>query len=145
MEFFESPTIKVLGAALDISSARHTAISRNVANANTPGYKAVDIDFSETLKRSMAGAGAPRSVGVKATRPGHFGSRSHAATGAAGLSPVAVSSDPNGVSMRADGNSVDIDLEMAKMAENVILYNTVSHILASKFGMLRYVISEGRR
>ncbi len=97
----------------------------------------------------MAGAGAPCSVGgVRATRPGgHFGSRSHAATGAAGgLSPVAVSSDPNGgVSMRADGNSVDIDLEMAKMAENVILYNTVSHILASKFGMLRYVISEGRR
>lgn len=141
MKILESPTMRVLGAALDISSARHMAISRNVANANTPGYKAADVDFGETLRQSMTSLGTSCSVGVKATRRGHFGSASQA-----GQSwPVVMSSDPAGLSMRVDGNSVDIDLEMAKIAENVILYNTVSHILASKFGMLRYVISEGRR
>lgn len=141
MRILESRTMEVLGAALDISSARHEAISRNVANANTPGYKANDVDFSETLRQSMSLSGTSGSVGFKATRPGHFGSGSQAGQSRA----VVMSRDPAGLSMRVDGSSVDIDLEMAKMAENVILYNTVSHILASKFGMLRYVISEGRR
>jgi flagellar basal-body rod protein FlgB len=141
MRILESRTMKVLGAALDISSARHEAISRNVANANTPGYKANDVDFSETLRQSMSLSGTSGSAGFKATRPGHFGSGSQAGQSMA----VVMSRDPAGLSMRVDGSSVDIDLEMAKMAENVILYNTVSHILASKFGMLRYVISEGRR
>lgn len=141
MKILESPTMRILGAALDMSSARHTAISRNVANANTPGYKASDVDFSETLGKSMAFLDESGSVGFKATRPGHFDSSSQAGQSL----PVAMLRDPAGLSMRADGSSVDIDLEMAKMAENVILYNTVSHILASKFGMLRYAISEGRR
>ncbi len=141
MKILESPTMKMLGTALDVSSARHTAISRNVANANTPGYKAIDVDFGETLRRSIASLSTAGSLGVKATRRGHF--QPHASGGQS--SPPVMSSDPAGVSMRVDGNSVDMDLEMAKMAENVILYNTASHILASKFGMLRYVISEGRR
>jgi len=62
----------------------------------------------------------------------------------AGQSPIVQTVD-EGASMKVDGNSVDIDLEMAKTAENATMYNAFAQLVSSKFSLLKYVISEGRR
>jgi flagellar basal-body rod protein FlgB len=144
LKILDDRTMRTLEIALDVASARHQVIAGNVANVNTPGFKAADVDFVSSLEQAMAGRGDPtghRGLTSRATRAGHFAISGPAT---AGQSPIVRTMD-EGVSMKVDGNSVDIDLEMAKMAENATMYNTFAQLVSNKFSILKYVISEGRR
>ncbi|MEA4883641.1 MAG: flagellar basal body rod protein FlgB [Clostridia bacterium] len=138
MGIFDSRTMRVLESALDLSSARHAIIVNNIANVNTPGYKAADIDFQSAFAQALAGH-AP--IEGRLTRPGHIPIRS----GSGDPGEVATTHDAEGVTMRRDGNSVDIDVEMARLAENATMYSTLSQLVSTKFSMMKYVINEGRR
>ncbi len=138
MKIFDDHTMRTLETALDIAAARHQVIANNVANENTPGFKAADVDFVSSLEQAMAGRG--ELIG-RTTRRGHLPIPGPASTGA----PLIVQTEDEGVSMRVDGNSVDIDREMAKTAENAAMYNTFAQLVWNKFSILKYVISEGRR
>lgn len=143
MKILDDRTMRTLELALDVASARHQVIANNVANVNTPGFKAADVDFVGSLEQAMAGraeSAGPNLTG-RATRRGHIAISGPAS---AGRSPIVQTVD-EGASMKVDGNSVDIDLEMAKMAENTMMYNTFAQLVSNKFGLLKYVISEGRR
>jgi len=143
LKILDDRTMRTLETALDVASARHQVIANNVANVNTPGFKAADVDFVSSLEQAMAGRAesADRRLTGRTTRAGHFAISGAASTG---RSPI-VQTEDEGASMKVDGNSVDIDLEMAKMAENATMYNTFAQLVSSKFSLLKYVISEGRR
>lgn len=145
MNLLNSATLKALAAGLDTAAARHAVIANNIANQNTPGYKAEDIDFSETMRQVLRESNAP-ALQARSTRLGHMQF--------AGASPMPASAaaDDAGTAgegatrtMRTDGNSVDVDLEMAKMAENSLLYDAMAQLAQSNFSILKHVISEGRR
>lgn len=139
LKIFDTSTMRTLGAALDVASARHMVISNNVTNVNTPGYKAADIDFESAMDQALGGQVGSGSFSTRVTRPRHIQARTRAAS----ASPIATCDDS--VSMRVDGNSVDMDIEMARMAENSLMYNTAAQLIQNKFSLLKYVISEGRR
>lgn len=124
-------TYGLLKSALNASQLRQEAISNNIANVNTPNYKANRVVFEEKLQRAVGGT----SVNLKATHANHFGTSKQEIE-------AKVVKDQN-TSMRNDGNNVDIDMEMSNLAANQILYNTLVQQIDGKISTLRYVIREG--
>ncbi|MBI2307815.1 MAG: flagellar basal body rod protein FlgB [Rhodocyclales bacterium] len=98
--------------ALSLRAHRQQILSANIANADTPNYKARDIDFAAALKNAVAG----RSGGVELART------------AAGHLPASVDAGPAALLYRkntqsaVDGNTVDMDVERSQFAENAIQY-----------------------
>ena len=105
----------------------------NVANADTPGYKAMRVEFEQALRDAL---GAGGSLPMAATSPRHV-----ARTATDPVNP-GIYQDTNYVES-LDGNTVDRADEMAKMAENQILYDSSVEMLRKKLGMLKYAITEG--
>ncbi len=101
--------------ALGVRAYRQQLIASNIANADTPGYQAVDIDFKEALNLALSGSGmAPLSLA--ATAPGHL-----AGSNVSTLPPFPLKyHTPSQAS--ADGNTVEMDVERAKFAENAVMY-----------------------
>lgn len=128
---------KVLEKALDATWLRNEAISQNVANVDTPGYKRKTVKFEEYLSDAMDGSSFK---GLKTDKR-------HISIGADSIDKVEINltEDYSNTSMRIDGNNVDIDSEMASMAKNSIQYNVLAQRLAGKFKSIKSVISEGRR
>lgn len=126
-------TIGLLSKTLDITAKRHSVISSNIANAETPGYKTQDISFGDELKKALGNDGAE----MRKTNARHLSGD----TGSM-MTPHPVDADGN---LRNDDNNVSMDEEMSKMAQNTIQYNTAAQIVARKFATLKYAISEGRR
>lgn len=124
-------TYGLLKSALNASQLRQKTISNNIANVNTPNYKANRVVFEEKLQRAIDGT----SVNLKATHVNHFGTSEQT------VEPKVVKDQST--SMRNDGNNVDIDVEMSNVAANQILYNTLVQQIDGKISTLRYIISEG--
>ena len=108
-------------------SRRHAAIAANVANADTPGYRAVDVSFGSRLEKAR--------LDLRTTHPGHRNGGT--GNGSSGRDQVVFS----GGLARRDGNDVDIDREMSKLARNQIEYQFLARRLSSKFGKLREAIT----
>jgi flagellar basal-body rod protein FlgB len=127
------PTIQALNQNLNLRLQQQNVISGNIANADTPGYKAKAVSFEAAMRDAMdTGDG----IKLETSDPEHFGSKGPEAVQAD------VYDDPNGVEA-LDGNTVDRSAEMAKMKENQILYNASIETLRKKLGMLEYGITEG--
>ena len=105
------------GQALQLRSERQRLIASNIANADTPGYIARDMDFAKTLK---AATGAlPAASAIATSHAGHIGA------GAAGLSGGTVQAEllyATPAQTNLDRNSVDMDRERASFADNAIKY-----------------------
>jgi len=127
-----------LQKALDASWQNNKAIIGNIANADTPGYKKQNTDFGTALakavgKGNLDGATPnPNHIPISGQSAGN--SSSSAATG---------SYTDTSSSMRLDGNNVDIEDEMAKLAKNNILYSALTQKIAGEFSKLRQAISGG--
>ncbi|MCF8084794.1 MAG: flagellar basal body rod protein FlgB [Deltaproteobacteria bacterium] len=125
----------VLEKALDLRSMKHNLIVSNIANKDTPGYKAFDLMVEDELNKFMD-KGQP--VKLQKTDEGHLsGNAAHRETGRS------VRDKGSKFSLRTDGNSVDIDQEMAKLSKNNLLYNAMSQIISRKFQGLKDVIKGG--
>ncbi len=107
--------------ALLVRSRRNELLASNIANADTPGYKARDIDFRAALQ------GAGREIGLTRTQPGHLSLENDSGIDGAEL----LYRVPNQPSL--DGNTVDPDLERAAFAENALRYNASLTFLDRKF------------
>ena len=102
------------GKALALRAERQRLLASNIANADTPGYQARDIDFKSAL--AGAGAAAGGAMPLAASAKGHMGGTAATATpGAAAV--YALPSQPS-----ADGNTVDMDRERASFADNAIRF-----------------------
>ena len=117
--------------ALGLRAERQQVLATNIANADTPGYLARDIDFSATLAKATAGNVAPGPLALNTTQAGH-----QAASGA-GLSLgvdllYRVPTQPS-----LDGNTVDMDVERVNFADNSLHYEASLELLTGKIQGLR--------
>ena len=126
----------VIQKGLSASWTRNAVIRHNIANIETPGFKASYVDFESQFRRAMEGSGF---VGTQ-THPGHrpIGS----GTSLDNFKPMIRQS--RDLSMRADGNNVDIESENVRMVQNTIFYNTLMEKMNGEIRRLRMAISEGR-
>jgi flagellar basal-body rod protein FlgB len=143
---FNDPTQRTLRTSLSGLQQRQQAIANNIANVDTPNYKAKGVAFEEALQAELAGPAKspPRlaRLGLDATDARHIPVKP-VVRGAVDARPVTFET-PDGT-LRNDGNTVDVDREMSKLAETTILYNAMGQMTASKLGLLRTAINEGRR
>ena len=100
--------------ALNLRAARQELIASNIANADTPNFKAKDINFASALKGALSGS--PAKLPMAATENSHLsGDSGKAVMGA----PVQYR---NVLQPSADGNTVDMDVERAQFADNALRY-----------------------
>ena len=99
--------------ALKLRSFRQQLLASNIANADTPNYKAVDIDFGSELKRIMAGN--PGGVQPNTTHARHMAGNNANPFGA----QVRYRTEVQG---NIDGNTVNMDVERAQFTENALRY-----------------------
>ena len=104
MELFDTVHV-ALERAIQGSALRHQALAENVANVNTPGYRRQDVDFHSALLAAMPGG-----------------------PGALGAVPFSAQVD-SAAPVRQDGNSVDIDVENANLAQNALEYEALAQVL----------------
>ena len=130
-------TFSTLERVLDLRSIKHNLIVSNIANVDTPNFKAFDLIVEEELEKVL---NVKNGGDSERTQKGHLPFRKLNAENGR-LKAVA---EPQ-LSLRGDGNSVDIDTMMAKLAENNLMYNALTQVLSKKFNGLKYVIQEGRR
>ena len=102
-------------AALGLRARRQEVLAGNIANADTPNYKARDFDFSSALKEAVAGR-MPNDLSMKLTSQRHIAGT---AVGD-GLPSSLMYRVP--VQMNADGNTVEMDTERSQFSENAIRY-----------------------
>lgn len=100
-------------SALNLQAHRQQLLASNIANADTPNYKARDIDFREALKGSVAGRLGP--LALSATRSGHLGAN-------VGHPLDAFTRYRTESQSSVDGNTVNMDTERAAFAENAVHY-----------------------
>ena len=127
------PVIGALNTSMNLRLMNQNVIASNIANADTPGYKAKAMEFESALREAL-GTG-------DGIRPETVDGRHIARQAEDPVGPV-VYDEPNGIES-LDGNTVDRSAEMAKMAENQLVYDASVELLKKKLGMLKYAIGEG--
>ena len=110
MDIFD-PTQLDLTAAIRGANLRQTALAQNIANANVPGYRRKDVDFHSALQQAMGDGQNADAL------------------------QFSVQEDPS-APMRADGNSVDMDAESAKLAENGLEYESLVSAARARIDIL---------
>ncbi len=123
-------------ASMDLRTKKAEVLNANIANAETPGFRAFGYNFEEQLQ---AVAGDDEPFAMKASNPKHF---RNAHTEADGTIYPDVFIRPT-ESVGEDGNTVDVDKEMADLAQNQIMFNTTVELLNRKVGILKYAIASG--
>jgi flagellar basal-body rod protein FlgB len=120
MELFDS-TQQLLMGALHGAAARQSALSQNIANANTPGYQRVDVDFHSQLQQA-----AEQMANTDGSDP-------------SAVSPADLTFAPQAQSgqMQVDGNTVDIDTENANLAQNGLEYEALVSVMNARNGILQ--------
>lgn len=102
--------------ALSLRSTRQSVLASNIANADTPNYKARDIDFSSALQSALdVNKGGP----LKTTAPKHYELPPHGAGTLANGTPLQYRGIVQGA---VDGNTVDMDVERNQFADNALRY-----------------------
>ena len=129
-------TTQALASSLNFRQMRQKVISSNIANAETPGYKAKRLDFEDALSRALDVDG---HLSMKAEHMQHFDVGSG---GFDNLKPQ-IYKDPNGIASE-NGNTVDRDAELAKVAENKVLYDASVQLLNKKLGLKKYILNSER-
>ncbi len=113
--------------ALVLRAERQRLIASNIANADTPGYQARDMDFAAALREATSGAGAgamPASAGLATTQDGHL-----AAAGGARATSQLLYASPSQTNL--DRNTVDMDRERAAFADNSVKYEATLRFINS--------------
>ena len=106
-----------LERAIEGAGKRHEALAANIANANTPGYQRVDVDFHSALQAAI-----------------DSGDDSRTAVEHLSFSPA---KDASAGATRADGSTVDIDSESAKLAANALEQQAAVQVAHARIGILK--------
>lgn len=101
--------------ALRTREQRQQVLASNIANADTPNYKARDLDFGATLQGALAGSRNTGGLAVATTESGHI-------AGKPGLNADASLLYRTPAQGSVDGNTVDMDAERAAFADNAVHY-----------------------
>lgn len=127
--------INLAEKALDGTWLRHEAISNNLANVNTPGYKREDVDFEQVLSDFLSN----NKIKMYHTNEKHF------PVGGETLETLEPTIERESqISYRKDGNSVNIDTEMSELAKNQLRYNAITTQLNGQISRIKMAIQDGR-
>ena len=128
---FSDNAIRSAKLALDGLSMKQGVISNNIANVDTPGYRAQEVDFDNVMKRALNNSGEScpgrkpiQIIWASPTEKPYSEFKTH-----------------QEVSSRADGNNVDIDTELMEMSLTGIQYQAVSQELSKKLSLLKTIAS----
>ena len=124
----------VHAAALKLRSQRTEVLAANLANADTPGYRARDIDFKSALAAASGSQGGSASI---SRRPAPVTSVLRTANG----TPAPELKYRMPLAPALDGNTVDAQLEQAAFAENTVRYQATLSFLSAKFRALMTAIT----
>ena len=114
-----------LTRGLEFTSRRHEVLTKNIANLETPGYRAQDVAFDDYLN-AMRPAAVDASIPGPATAPGE---------------PEAQLVYATDGPARDDGNDVNLDRQMARLAENTLFNQTLVNLLTARFNAMKQAIS----
>lgn len=124
MSLIDSGLLNFIESQLTVATRRQEALSANIANADTPGYRARDVRFNEQMQMLSASGTSAAHIS-----PGGADSR---------FQMIDVDTE-----VKPNGNSVDLDRELTEVTKNGLEFITLMQFLQNKLRMLRYSISEG--
>jgi flagellar basal-body rod protein FlgB len=130
---------RALEKALDGLSLRSQAISHNVANVDTPNFKRSEVHFEQDLQAALRRPAG--GVAMAITNGRHLGTAAPATVDAVTARAVPLAN----TTLRNDGNNVDMDREMARLAETQLGFQAAAQLMNTKFHHLRQAIWEGRK
>ena len=111
---FSKTNLPLINKSLDASMLRSRVIANNIANVNTPGFRRVEVKFEDELRKALDGA---RLKGKRTDEK-------HLKAGRSNIRDVnATAYNPYDPTLPSGVNNVDIDMEMAKLAETQIMFN----------------------
>ncbi len=103
-----------LAEAIQYAEQNHRTSGQNLANLNTPGYRALEIPFDQLLSRINGESASGEEYAIHETE---------------------------GLEVRSDGNNIDLDRELAMLKKNALAYQTLTQLLGSKMGILKQAIN----
>ncbi|MDR2443196.1 MAG: flagellar basal body rod protein FlgB [Deltaproteobacteria bacterium] len=128
----------IMGGSLGLRLARHDFSSNNLANMETPGFRAKHLDFEKVLATNLPGS--LNELSVRQTNAKHIPSQDPVK--AFSRAARAINRSPYGWDEN-DDDILDIDKEMTLLTKNQLIYNTTVQMLAKEFDNLKYAIGEG--
>lgn len=127
----DAAIMAALGRQMTRAVQKQAVAAGNLANLDTPGYRAKEAKFADALDAAIA------PVQMTATNSRHFGI-------AAGPGATTEVRDAEGLAARRDGNNVQLDRELLAIGRASGEFGTAQTALAAKFRLVRYAINEGR-
>ena len=128
-------TISLLEKSLDLRSLNQRVLASNIANLDTPNYKAVELEVAEEMNRKKESI---PGLSLVRTHVNHLPIK-HQAMNSIKLKTAKA---PD-FSLRGDGNTVDIDRTMGRLAKNSLLFNAATQLITSKFKGLKNAMKGG--
>ena len=144
MDFNKIPLFQMVTNKMDWLGQRQRVLARNIANANTPGYKPQDIkrpDFAEAVRRTATSATAAveRPIGLKVTNVAHMPAIP-APEDDLGKFDV---DHPDGPK-RPNGNTVVMESELSKVSKTAMDYELMTSVYRKYVGMFKTALGRGR-
>jgi flagellar basal-body rod protein FlgB len=130
-------SLDLAAKAMNLRAQRHALLVSNLANADTPGYKAFDLMVEDSMRQQSE---SKSNLSMKRTQPGHLPS---AKANESTVRPAIVRL-PEQDNLRGDGNTVDMDREMSNLSSNQLLYRATSQIVTKDLQLLKNVITGGK-
>jgi flagellar basal-body rod protein FlgB len=124
VSIIDQGTTSLLGLAIDAAVMRQQALAQNIANVNTPGYRRLSVNFEQRVAALADGAAgaAPRAADL------------------ASLRPYVEVAGPG-----AKDGGVELDTEVAAMAENTLRHQVLLKALSKHLGLIAIAVNEGKR
>jgi len=130
-------TLRALSTSAKMREIKQNVLSANVANVETPGYKAKKVDFEDALKRAIA---------LEENGSAVVGGDNHILSPDGAISHIKADIYDNPeIDVSNDGNTVDLEKEMAAMVENNLMYRAATQLITKKLAALKYAASDGGR
>ena len=155
--------------ALDVRAYRQELLSSNIANADTPGYRARDVDFASSLAGALKKAGAPGTsatarvagtsnaaplamaqpagvtsgMAMNATEPGHMAGEARLVATGGSTQDYGQLKYRNPTQPALDGNTVDLDAERVQFADNSLHYESGMTVLTQQIKTMLAAITSG--
>lgn len=128
--------MEVLTKAIGLRAQRHQVLASNIANADTPNFKARDFDFRDAMQHALAGRPLAGGLDLARTSAGHL-------DGAAGSAAVHLQFRRD-VQSAVDGNTVDMDVERGQIAENAMHYDILTRLITDRLQGMRAALTSNQ-
>lgn len=128
-----SQEVSVLSQAINLRSQRHAVLASNIANADTPYYKARDFDFQSAMQNALSGRTEGGGLAMATTSARHL-----AGSGGTGAVNLQYRTETQSA---VDGNTVDMDVERAQITDNALQYQILTQLISDKFKGMRSALS----